>query len=109
MGEANFLSGCQRGGASRFSNTCDRDRFNSSGPADAPAHHRRAAFIFTFLLAVFCLRHAGDDGDVLGILPVTACKIWVVLIFNCSRSSFGLRVLLLKWKENNAVRFLNSF
>lgn len=48
MGRANFLSGCQRGGALQFSNTCDRDRFNSSGPSDSLIHQRCAArFIFT--------------------------------------------------------------
>lgn len=46
MGRANFLSGCQCGGALQFSNTCDRDRFNSSGPGDSLIHQRCAARLF---------------------------------------------------------------
>lgn len=58
MGRANFLSGCQCGSALQFSNTCDRDRFNSSGPSDSLIHQRCAARLFLPPLAVFPLRVA---------------------------------------------------
>lgn len=81
MGRSNFLSGCQRGGASQFSNTCDRDRFNffffRPAPRGDSLVHRRCVCLFIYLffsLSPVVWRHAGDKtpGSEFSQIPVTA-------------------------------------